>query len=400
MNEEESMEQRALEESARRTAYLIAGYIKETLTEKEHEELDGWVTASMENQKLFERMTDPDFLEKSIREKEGSPTAETLEKIKTRMVFTPERRSSKTMQLWPWLLAAAVLSAVITTIFLVIKHNDSGQPPAIAKQKDISPGGIHASLRLSDGTTLLLDTLKNGALHEGMDQIRKGEGIIQYATEKTNANHNAAVVSYNELTTPPGGEFKIILNDGTMVLLNAGSTIKYPVRFTEGWRKVELSGEAYFEVAKDAAHPFIVETGQAQVEVLGTHFNINAYSEQEQTLVTLAEGSVNLNHREVLKPGEQAVVNSSGEIKTALVDLEPVLAWTKDEFLFRQTPISTVLDQLSHWYDAKIVYQDHITEHFNASIPRNVPVSKVLHLLESTGSVRFKIEDKTITVMR
>jgi ferric-dicitrate binding protein FerR (iron transport regulator) len=242
----------------------------------------------------------------------------------------------------------------------------------------------------------LLDTVKNGKISE---TLQKEDGLLEYHPQAGTGSTEAAR-SVNRIVTPAGGEFRVVLGDGTRVWLNAGTSLEYPVPF-DGTREVTLSGEAYFEVAKDPMHPFVVASGNNRVEVLSTRFNVNAYANQKATVVTLAEGAVKVNQKTVLKPGEQArVLSASGEIRTATVELDPVLAWTRGRFLFSQTPLPEVMDQIAHWYDAKIVYQDNITEHFNASISRDSTVSKLLHLLEATGSVHFKIEDKTITVMK
>jgi ferric-dicitrate binding protein FerR (iron transport regulator) len=396
MNEEPSNEFSRLKSEAGRIAYLMSGYIRETLTEAEHRELDNWVTASMENQKLFEDLTDPETLKKWMREKEAAPQAEMLERIKKKMVFTEESPQRRTRQLWPWLVAAAVFAALFFRSHLLTRLERLKQVPELAKQTDIAPGGRHAYLTRSDGTTILLDTVKNGKISE---TLQKEDGLLEYQLQAGTGSTEAAR-SVNRIVTPAGGEFRVVLGDGTRVWLNAGTSLEYPVPF-DGTREVTLSGEAYFEVAKDPMHPFVVASGNNRVEVLSTRFNVNAYANQKATVVTLAEGAVKVNQKTVLKPGEQArVLSGTGEVRTATVDLDPVLAWTRGRFLFSQTPLPEVMDQIAHWYDAKIVYQDNITEHFNASISRDSTVSKLLHLLEATGSVHFKIEDKTITVMK
>jgi ferric-dicitrate binding protein FerR (iron transport regulator) len=394
MNEEPSNEFSHLEGKAARIACLISGYIRETLTETEHRELDDWVTASMENQQLFENLTDPETLKKWMKEKETVPQAEMLERIRKKMVFSDETPERKPRQIWPWLVAAGLLAALFSRNHFLNGLERLKQAPAAAEQADIGPGGRHAYLTRSDGATILLDTVKNGRISE---TIRKEDGLLEYQPQ---AVGSPATASINRIVTPVGGEFRVMLGDGTRVWLNAGTSLEYPVPF-DGTRQVNLSGEAYFEVARDPAHPFVVVSGNNKVEVLATRFNVNAYANQKMTIVTLAEGAVKVNQKAVLKPGEQArVALAGGEIRTATVDLDPVLAWTKGRFLFSQTPLPEVMDQIAHWYDAKIVYRDSVTDHFNASISRDSTVSKLLHLLEATGSVHFKIEDKTITVMK
>ncbi len=214
-------------------------------------------------------------------------------------------------------------------------------------------------------------------------------------TEKKNAETLSDMIR-----TPAGGQFQVTLSDGTRVWLNASSSLKYPESFSDSVRKVVLTGEGYFEVAKNASHPVYGNVGNNEVRVLGTHFNVNAYPDNSETVVTLAEGSVKLNGSALLRPGQQGSIDNTGKIRTGPADLETALAWKDGQFIFKMTPLQDLMKQVSHWYDAKIVYRDTISEHFNARIPRDVPVSRLLHLLEATGQVHFKIEDRTITVMK
>jgi ferric-dicitrate binding protein FerR (iron transport regulator) len=205
---------------------------------------------------------------------------------------------------------------------------------------------------------------------------------------------------FNTLTVPAGGQYKVVLPDGTKVWLNASSSLKYPMVFGGAKRKVELTGEGYFEVAKDPMYPFEVSANGSTVQVLGTHFNINAYTDEPVIKCALAEGAIRLNNTVVLKPGEEGLIGKNGNIEKAKADLATTLAWKDGQFNFKQAPIDLLMRQVARWYNAGIIYDAQITDHFNAEIPRDVPVSKLLHLLEATGSVHFKIENNTITVMK
>jgi len=199
---------------------------------------------------------------------------------------------------------------------------------------------------------------------------------------------------------PAGGQVRVLtLPDGTKVWLNAASSLKYPVVFGGAKRKVELTGEGYFEVAKDPMYPFEVSAGGSTVQVLGTHFNVNAYTDEPAVKVVLAEGAIRLNNSVVLKPGEQGMIAKNGNLEKDKADLVMALAWKNGQFVFKQTPIDLLMRQVARWYNATIVYDAKVPDHFNAEIGRDVPVSKLLHLLEATGSVHFKIENNTITVM-
>ncbi|HEV3224165.1 MAG TPA: FecR domain-containing protein [Puia sp.] len=398
MNTEEPSRSDPSEELAKRIAYLINGYNLDNLTVSEHQELDDWVTASMRNQQLFEELTDPANLKKWMRVMEKLDGKAALERIKSRIEFEKAPRSFLQRKFRIYWAAAAVIIGMIYFGVYQVEHTGSFQFHGIAMKNDILPGGKHAVLTLGNSSSILLDTAQSG-------NIITGEGGIQITKDGSGLNYTMAGkmntgMIFNELTTPAGGEYEVRLSDGTRVWLNASSSLKYPEGFTDSVRKVELTGEGYFEVAKDAAHPFIVSKGNNEVRVLGTHFNVNGYTDNRETIVTLAEGSVELNASVMLKPGEQGSIDPDGRIQTSPADLETALAWKDGQFIFKKTPMEQIMRQVSHWYDARIIYQDNVSEHFNARIPRGVPVSKLIHLLEATGQVHFKIEDRTITVMR
>jgi transmembrane sensor len=397
MNTEDDSRSDSSDELAQRIAYLINGYIMNKLSVPEHHELDEWVSSSMENQKLFEELTDPANIEKWIEWKEGLDSKAALERVKSRLGFEHSpRTSTKNRIQFYWAAAAVVIGTILFLEFWFQKPTPL-QPPVSALMHDLPPGGYHAVLKLADGTSILLDTVKSGKIGiSNNSQVTKDSFELNYAMAgKTNS-----VAAMNELITPPGGEFQIRLSDGTKVWMNASSSLKYPEQFSDTVRKVELKGEAYFEVSKNPLHPFIVSMESNNVRVLGTHFNVNNYTDNRETIVTLTEGSVKLNGAVTLKPGEEGSIDHSGKIQTRTADIETALAWKEGQFIFKMTPLEEVMKQASHWYDARIFYQDNITDHFNARIPRDVPVSKLLHLLEATGQVHFKIEGKTITVMR
>jgi transmembrane sensor len=389
------------DEQAYRVAYLIAGYLKETLSPAENQELDDWVCANMDNQRLFEELTDPKTLETWAKWKEKLPAAEVLERLKTKMEFTPPKKLGVIRSLWPYAAAACVL-LTIGILFEWLHQNPRKIKGELATNQvqDIAPGSSRAVLTLANGSSILLESVKQDSLisQGAVNIIKKDSGLLSYS--KNNAALEAGKVEYNTLTVPPAGQYSVLLPDGSHVWLNASSSLKYPTTFKESVRKVELTGEGYFEVAKDPAHPFIVAVGKNEVQVIGTHFDINAYLDNPGTTVSLAEGSVKLNGSVLLKPGEQGVIQSSGGIQTGPADLETALAWKNGQFIFKMTALPQVMLQVSHWYNARIIFDDSITEHFNARIPRDVPVSQLLFLLEATGRVHFKIEDNTIRVMK
>ncbi len=397
MNTGESFRTDSDDELAKRIAYLINGYNLRNLSGEEDRELDEWVTASMRNQQLFEELTDPANLEKWTGVMKKLDRNAAMEKIKSRIRFEPKSRASFRWKSWPYWTAAAVLTGVIFLGTYWFEKRTSVHSSLIASTMDLPPGGNHATLTMGGGKTILLDSLKEGKIENssGVGVVKDSSGLQYEMTEKKNAE-----ILFDMIKTPAGGQFQVMLSDGTRVWLNASSSLKYPESFSDSLRKVVLTGEGYFEVTKNATRPFIVNVGTSEVRVLGTHFNVNAYADNSETVVTLAEGSVKLNGSALLRPGQQGSIDRAGKIRTGPADLETALAWKNEQFIFKMTPLGDLMKQVSHWYDAKIVYGDTISEHFNARIPRDVPVSRLLHLLEATGQVHFKIEDRTITVMK
>jgi len=276
----------------------------------------------------------------------------------------------------------------------------------INPEKGILPGGNRAVLTLADGTSILLDSASNGTIaSQGSTKVIKlNTGQLVY-----NSTDGAAVsISYNTLTTPLGGQYQVTLQDGTIVWLNSGSSLRYPTIFAGAERRVEITGEAYFEVAKNPNQPFKVKinlsSGEGgEIEVLGTHFNINAYEDEAAVKTTLLEGSVKVNHSNAtsqLKPGQQLQLNKQGRVEIVnKADLEETMAWKEGRFQFENADIHYIMRQIARWYDVEVEYKEEITRHFGGVISRNENVTKVLNLLELTGEVNFKIAGKKIIVM-
>ena len=305
-------------------------------------------------------------------------------------------------QTWFRVAAAAILLlgvfAVYKSGFTKTEHKQD-----VAKtnnvNNDIAPGGNKAILTLADGTQIILDSAANGNLtNQGNTKIIKLDGKLAYSS-----TGNSSEILYNTISTPKGGQYQLILEDGSKVWLNAASSLKFPSAFVGKQRNVELTGEAYFEVAKNAAMPFNVLVNNMNVQVLGTHFNVMAYSEESEIKTTLLEGSVKVTNGSalgLLKPGKQAVVDNSGSIKIADADIETDMAWKNGLFLFDNINIKTIMRQLSRWYDADISYEGNITnKNFTAQISRNTNLSAVLKKLELTGEIHFKIEGKKVLVI-
>lgn len=314
--------------------------------------------------------------------------------------------SAKRKLRWTIRYAAAViilcmLSVSAYFLFNPRQEDQIGKTASIHKEKnDVSPGRNTAMLTLANGTTINLDSAANGALTtQGNAKILNLNGLLSYNT----VGNKSSEVLYNTISTPRGGQYQLMLADGSKVWLNAASSLRFPASFVGKERKVELLGEAYFEVAKNAAMPFKVKVHGMEVEVLGTHFNINSYDNESIVRTTLLEGSIKINKDDkssLLKPGQQAQMNEAGEIKIiSNVDVEEAIAWKEGKFQFDKADIHAIMRQLARWYDVEVEYKGNVSSHFGGTISRDVNLSQVLNMLHLTGEVNFKIEGKKVVVM-
>jgi len=299
----------------------------------------------------------------------------------------------------------AVAAGIIGMLF-TIGANFLTKPivTKVAQKKEIGPGSNIAVLTLSNGQKINLSKSINGRIAQqaGIQIYKTANGQISY---KSVVNEAGSDITTNNIATPKGGQWKITLPDGTNVLLNSASSLSYPTSFkSQSNRTVQLTGEGYFEVTKDKAHPFIVKTDQQSVEVLGTHFNINAYADEPAIKTTLAEGSVkvsaNNGKSQLLSPGQQSVLKQ-GDLTRFTVNVDDELAWTKGSFHFSDQNIQSVMRQLARWYDIDVQYAPNISYGgLHGRLSRDKNLSQILSGLEATQSVHFKVEGRRITVMK
>ncbi|HEY0176495.1 MAG TPA: FecR domain-containing protein [Pedobacter sp.] len=308
-------------------------------------------------------------------------------------------------KLWFRLAAAAIVSITIGAGYYL--YTDYFRPGQIEYANDIAPGGNKAFLILNNGKKIsLTDALKGSVAAQAGVEISKtkdGQLVYSAAAGKT----AAGTAGNNTFLTPRGGQYQVILPEGSKVMLNASSSLTYPVNIgASGKREVTLDGEAYFEVAKDKTRPFIVHTRQMNVEVLGTHFNINSYTDEETVNTTLLEGSVKISGdglNNLLKPGEQATLSTgTGRINIHPADTESVMAWKKGDFVFRKERLSDIMRRLSRWYDIDIVYEPDapVAITLGGWVSQTKNISAVLKIMELTGKVHFKVEGRRVTVMK
>jgi ferric-dicitrate binding protein FerR (iron transport regulator) len=310
--------------------------------------------------------------------------------------------------------AVAVLFAAGTLIFFQRQISPKGAFIALIKD-DISPGGNRATLTLADGSIIDLDKTGTGSLatQGGAEIMKSNDGEVVYESRLSNLElSNSQMIKPNTLATPVGGQYQLTLSDGTKVWLNAASSIKFPANFSGKERRVSVTGETYFEVSKNVNMPFIVEINEAaEVKVLGTHFNIHAYNDENIMNVTLLEGSVQVSpaildasegsvqNSVILKPGQQSEITSDGKMTVKYIDEFEAVAWKEGLFRFNDAGFDEIVPQLERWYNVKFIFEDTIPhKRVTGYVSRNVNISKVLEMLEYTTGLKFRIENNKVII--
>jgi transmembrane sensor len=363
---------------------------------------------SEREKQLFEAYTDEfDLTKTSWDTKELGDEKAVTGRIYSRLQEQIRVKPGKGHFLWYKLSAAAAILLVIGAgLFYNYKYPGTlpGLKDHAVKTNVIKPGGQKAILTLQDGSTIILDDSKNGVVaNQGKTVISKSEdGRIVYNSVAAPPATEAEQV-YNTITTPRGGETQLLLPDGTKVWMNAESTIKFPAVFCSKFRKIELSGEAYLEVAENKDSPFRVMVKGTEVEVLGTHFNINAYGESPNVNTTLLEGSVRLRNssREaLLKPGQSGVSSANGKLTVKYVNVEDAIAWKNGYFVYQDEDIYSIMEKAARWYDVEVEYRGNMKDkEFYGRGQRYENISELLKNLQLTGEVHFKVEGRRVIVM-
>ena len=380
-------------ENAERIGYLVASFIKGTLTPVERRELDEWILQSDKNELLFDELTSEENIQKTMQWYDSLDEEKVGQRLKKRIPFRDPTRKLISFPLA--MVAASITLLVGIAIFILWQKNSNPgkvvQPVAISGE--ILPASGKAELTLADGRKIILDNTAPKTLADG--SIKIDSGLVAYNTAASEPSNE------NLLTVPRGGQFTAILSDGTKVWLNAESSLRYTTSFTGSERRVVLTGEAYFEVTKNKEKPFIVQSSGSEIKVLGTKFNVNSYGDDNVFTTTLLEGSVQITGRgrsATLKPGQQARLTEN-KMDVVTVDLGEAVAWKDGIFVFRNAPVHSIVSQLARWYDLDVEFQSPVEKHLNATIKKDVPLSKVLHYLEETGEVHFKTEGRKLVVM-
>ncbi|MEV4885900.1 FecR domain-containing protein [Chitinophaga ginsengisegetis] len=307
----------------------------------------------------------------------------------------------KRIPFWRYAAAAALLALVAVAGKIGWQHRyPSPQKNIMADNiaaTDKPPANKKAMLTLADGSTITLDDAANGALGKqgGANIIKKEKGQLAYQA----GDANGAVV-YNTLTVPRGGQYQLVLPDGTNVWLNSATSLRYPTSFRGAERKVILQGQAYFEIAANATQPFKVQANEMEVVVLGTRFDMMAYADEPTINATLVDGKIKVQDK-ILRPGQQAVLALSGhELTVRDADVNKIMAWKNGLFVFNNMDLPTILREIARWYDVEIVYQSAPgKELYGGGISRNLNLSAVLHVLEENGTNHFKTDGNKVVVL-
>lgn len=388
-----------------RLEYLLDRYVGNNCTAKEEEEFMA-LLAQPENQaalqKLIDRVIENTGSEIEMPDQVSAFVLQNILKNDQRPVI-PIRNGRTVFSFWMRIAAAVILILAGAAYWISdkgysVKTKVDGITPAFSH---ILPGGNRAVLITSDGSTIVLDSVQNGTVtQQGNAKINKQAGLLIYDASAFARPGTSTV--YNTLSTPKGGQYQVVLSDGSKVWLNAASSLHFPTAFTDSQRIVELTGEGYFEVAKNREKPFLVRVGDVQVKVLGTHFNVNAYGDESAVKTSLLEGSVKItkgNANGILKPGEQAVLNNKDDrLEIGKTDMDAVMAWKNGLFQFEGADITTIMKEIGRWYNVEIVYAANVPiRQFEGKISRTAQLSEVLRILE-LSNVKFTVIGNKIIV--
>lgn len=379
-----------------RLASLVAGYLQDNLDLVEMDEFAGYLDDPVYADEIKALLGESFRMESETIDMPGHRKNNVLKNILKEEQLIKFKQPVRLRRMLPGTIAAAISMLLLAAGLLYYNYTNNE-----AEGQEIAGAKAGASLTLSNGKKISLADAMEGQLAEeaGVKISKSADGQLIY--EIKNADDQQK--SLNVLSTERGQIYQLRMSDGTLVSLNAGSTLTYSSHLMDkGKRKVKLTGEGFFEVAKDKIHPFIVECQGQEVEVLGTHFNVKGYSGDRKILTTLLEGAVNIHYddkRYLLRPGQQAV-NDRTKILVQSADIAEAMAWKEGYFRFTDTPLPAIMEELARWYNIEVIYESKFAgEGISGKISRNKPVSDVLKMLENTGLVKFKVEGRRVTVI-
>ncbi len=375
---------------AKHIARLIIGYLNNSLLPEEKKELDEWITASAENRELFEKLSD---------ENHPNDSVEWFTEIDKKTGSEKEQPHISNPAIVKRLTVAASAILVIGLAGWLFFHSRSN---SLKKENDnaitrdnVLPGSFKATLTTESGDRIVLgDSVRD--IHTNGTLLAKQEGYeLVYPGNTDN--------SFNILSVPANGLYKVKLSDGTIIWLNSASVLRYPTSFNnQSERRVELSGEAYFEIAAEKSLPFRVIAGKTLIEVLGTTFNVKSYADEPHQYVTLLQGNVNIiTDKKIIKlnPGDEGTITNGRALQVIREDdAEEKISWTKGLFSFKKASIEDILRTLSRWYNIKIVYETRPDRQFTGNIPMKSDIQTALQMLELSGQVHLILSGRTVTV--
>lgn len=389
--------------SEKRIIFLMDRYLENNCLPEERKELIQLINSGNFDHIIQSKIGDG-LLDNADRKLDFAATESVWNEIQSAQSqthITPVR-SINSMPRWIW-VAAGIL-VLFTSGWFWLQSQKIPEPKIVMANNnlasDLPPGHNGAVLTLSDGSQIVLDSVGNGTIaSQNGTKVVWVDGQLAYNPSEM----QVAQIVYNTMATPKGRMFNMVLPDGTSVWLNSESTLKYPTVFSGKERRVELKGEGYFEVKPNKEMPFIVMANHTNVEVLGTHFNVNAYPEENEVKTTLLEGSVKVSNGDksvLIVPGEQVSSGNTSNVLRVKNDLntDAVVAWKNGKFYFDNVDINTIMNEVARWYDVEVEYKGKITKIFGGTISRNISASNVFKILEATGGVRFTIEGKKVIV--
>jgi hypothetical protein len=387
-------------------AELIAKEKCGSLSESESSILHHWLAENDNNKVFYNKLQNGEKLIKDLEDLKKFDAPKAFQKVERKI--SKERVLSNTLRFIPNYMkyAAAIAIFAVCTYFII--HQFNGPKTSYYTQSTILPGKQKAILITANNREIMLESSsKKQIIDDGLATVIQSGSTLSYSTNDS-ANKSKAVITYNTLIIPRGAEYTLILSDGTEVMLNSDSKLKYPVVFNRNIREVELEGEAFFKVKKSQKQPFIVKADALNVKVYGTVFNVSAYSNEGLAQTTLIEGSVgvSINNSKApselkITPGQQYTYDKgNGSIQTKEVNTERYIAWTKGMFVFENEPIENILKVMSRWYNFDYEFKDENLkrQRFTLSLGRYDKVSKIFDMISISSNVKFSAKGNSITV--
>lgn len=379
-----------------RIIYLLSKRVQTGLSAEEEDEILYWRNTSAENEGLFRELSNKESIHELVCELKQYDVDQSFHRLKKRFAKKSYKR------IWSFYVAAA---SIVLLISLGILFNKSSYFFLNKDEPDILPGGHQAQLTLYDGSHIDLDSMQVGETRTRLGiQLKKDENGKITFNYNTDAAELPKDATFNTIRTPIGGEYQLILPDGSTVWLNSNSALKFPTRFNGEERYVELSGEGYFEVTSDSKKPFKVATEKQVIQVLGTSFNILAYSDDIISRTTLVAGSIRVStalNNQLLKPGQEVRVDKhSTQLQVVQANIHEATAWKNGYFMFNEEGIESIMRKVSRWYNVEVTYQGDVKEKaFGGTFSKEKTLRKLMDSLKETGQIQYKLEGRRLTIM-